>query len=178
MFEFNPGPISCPRSAPPPIHRAHWVAHGACVIVCALNLILTEFNCVVCWFFPFLHSSDDDTQIYAPPLQATKHPRHYRDNDPHKLQCIIKYSQILKLLKRKLPLLLLSSSLLLFLQHFGRYVLRPSSGVCQTWEPTRNFELRPLLNPQGSPVLILCRFPSSTNTRRRPEGISAETLWK
>ena len=49
---------------------------------------------------------------------------------------------------------LLSSSLLLFPQHFGRYVLRPSSGVCRTREPTRNFELRPLLNPRGSPVLI------------------------
>ena len=41
---------------------------------------------------------------------------------------------------------LLSSSLLLFLQHFGRYVLRPSSGVCRTWNSSRNFELRPLLN--------------------------------
>ena len=49
---------------------------------------------------------------------------------------------------------LLSSSLLLFPQRFGRYVLRPSSGVCRTREPSRNFELRPLLNPQGSPVLI------------------------
>ena len=43
---------------------------------------------------------------------------------------------------------LLSSSLLLFPQRFGRYVLRPSSGVCRTREPTRNFELRPLLNPR------------------------------
>ena len=49
---------------------------------------------------------------------------------------------------------LLSSSLLLFPQRFGRYVLRPSSGVCRTREPSRNFELRPLLNPPGSPVLI------------------------
>ena len=49
---------------------------------------------------------------------------------------------------------LLSSSLLLFPQRFGRYVLRPSSGVCRTREPSRNFELRPLLNPRGSPVLI------------------------
>ena len=48
---------------------------------------------------------------------------------------------------------LLSSSLL-FPQCFGRYVLRPSSGVCRTREPSRNFELRHLLNPQGSPVLI------------------------
>ncbi len=36
---------------------------------------------------------------------------------------------------------LLSSSLLLFPQPFGRYVLRPSSGVRRTREPTRNFEL-------------------------------------
>ena len=49
---------------------------------------------------------------------------------------------------------LLSSSLLLFTQRFGRYVLRPSSGVCRTREPSRNFELRPLLKPRGSPVLI------------------------
>ena len=40
---------------------------------------------------------------------------------------------------------LLCSSLLLFLQRFGWYVLRPSSGVCRTQEPSRNFELRPLL---------------------------------
>ena len=33
---------------------------------------------------------------------------------------------------------LLSSSLLLFPQRFNRYVLRPSSGVCQTREPSRN----------------------------------------
>ena len=44
---------------------------------------------------------------------------------------------------------LLSSSWLLFLQLFGRYVLQPSSGVCQTQEPTQNFKLRPLLNPWG-----------------------------
>ena len=31
---------------------------------------------------------------------------------------------------------------------------RPSSGVCRTREPSRNFELRLLLNPRGSPVLI------------------------
>ena len=49
---------------------------------------------------------------------------------------------------------LLSSSLSLFPQRFGWYVLRPSSGVCWTREPAWNFELRPLLNPQGSPVLI------------------------
>ena len=49
---------------------------------------------------------------------------------------------------------LLSSSLLLFPQRFCRYVLRPSSCVCRTREPSRNFELRPLLNPRGSPVLI------------------------
>ena len=49
---------------------------------------------------------------------------------------------------------LLSSSLLLFPQHFSQYILRPSSGVCQTLEPSRNFELRPLLNPRESPVPI------------------------
>ena len=43
---------------------------------------------------------------------------------------------------------LLSSSLLLFPQRFGRYVLRASSGVCRTRKPTWNFELRPLLNPR------------------------------
>ena len=43
----------------------------------------------------------------------------------------------------------MSSSLLLFPQRFGRYVLRPSSAVCRTPEPSRNFELRPLLNPRG-----------------------------
>ena len=47
---------------------------------------------------------------------------------------------------------LLSSSL--FPERFGRYVLRPFSGVCRTREPSRNFELRPLLKPRGSPVLI------------------------
>ena len=36
---------------------------------------------------------------------------------------------------------LLFSSLFLFPQRFGRYVLWPSSGVCRTREPTRNFEL-------------------------------------
>ena len=45
---------------------------------------------------------------------------------------------------------LLSSSLLLFPQRFGRYVIRPSSGVCRTREPSQNFELRPLLNPRKS----------------------------
>ena len=34
---------------------------------------------------------------------------------------------------------LLSSSLSLFPQRFGRYVLRPSLGVFRTWEPSRNF---------------------------------------
>ena len=48
---------------------------------------------------------------------------------------------------------LLSSSLS-FPQRFGRYVFRPSSGVCRTREPSRNSELRPLLKPRGSPVLI------------------------
>ena len=50
---------------------------------------------------------------------------------------------------------LLSSSLLLFPQCFGQYVLRPSSGVCWTRQPSWNFELCPLLNLRGSPVLIL-----------------------
>ena len=49
---------------------------------------------------------------------------------------------------------LLSSLLSSFPQRFGRFVLWPSSGVCRTRKPTRNFELPPLLNPQGSPVLI------------------------
>ena len=38
---------------------------------------------------------------------------------------------------------LLSSSLLLYLQHFGWNVLRPSSEVCRTREPIQNFEPRP-----------------------------------
>ena len=42
----------------------------------------------------------------------------------------------------------------LHLYCFGQYVLRPSSGVCRTLEPTQNFELHSLLNPQGSTVLI------------------------
>ena len=42
---------------------------------------------------------------------------------------------------------LLSSSLLLFPQRFGQYVLRRSSGICRTGEPSRNVELRPLMNP-------------------------------
>ena len=46
---------------------------------------------------------------------------------------------------------LLSSSLY---SRFSRYVLWPSSCVCWSQEPSRNFELRPLLNPQGSFVLI------------------------
>ena len=49
---------------------------------------------------------------------------------------------------------LLFSSLLLFPQRFGQYVLRPSSGVCRTRETSRNLELRPLLNPRESTVLI------------------------
>ena len=49
---------------------------------------------------------------------------------------------------------LLFSSLLLFPQRFGRYVLRPSSGVCRNRDHSRNFELRPLLNLRGSPVRI------------------------
>ena len=49
---------------------------------------------------------------------------------------------------------LLSSSLLLYSQRFGRYVLRPSSGICRTGEPTQNFETRHLYNPRGSLILI------------------------
>ena len=41
---------------------------------------------------------------------------------------------------------LLFSSLLLYSQRFGRYVLRHSLGVCWTREPTWNFEPRPLFN--------------------------------
>ena len=48
----------------------------------------------------------------------------------------------------------MSSSLLLFPQRFGRYVLRPSD-VCRTREPSRNFELRPLWNPRCSPTYML-----------------------
>ena len=48
----------------------------------------------------------------------------------------------------------MSSSLLLFLQCFGRYVIWPS-GVCQTRKPSLNFELCPLLNPQGGVSLVL-----------------------
>ena len=40
---------------------------------------------------------------------------------------------------------LLSLSLLLFPQRFGRYVLLPSSGVCRTREHSQNFELRPFI---------------------------------
>ena len=82
---------------------------------------------------------------------------------------------------------LLSSSLLLYSQHFGWYVLWSSSGVCRTWEPTWNFEPRPLFNPQELLVLILLNkgcgskfcvgSQCSINTWRRLEDISAETLW-
>ena len=61
---------------------------------------------------------------------------------------------------------LLSSSLLLFPQRLCRYVLRSSSGVCRTREPTRNFELRPLLNPRGSPVLIPLAIHTPEEGRR------------
>ena len=49
---------------------------------------------------------------------------------------------------------LLSSSLLLYSQLFVLYVLRPSSGICWTLEPTQEFEPCPLFNPRESPVLI------------------------
>ena len=39
---------------------------------------------------------------------------------------------------------------------------RPSSGVCRTLEHSRNFELRLLLNPQGSPVLIPLAKPGTS----------------
>ena len=71
---------------------------------------------------------------------------------------------------------LLSSSLSLFPQRFGRYVLRPSSGVCRTREPSRNCELRPLLKPRGSPVLIplainscSSKFREGSRVRQIPE---------
>ena len=47
---------------------------------------------------------------------------------------------------------LLSSSLCLYSQRFGRCVLWSFSGVsCQTQKPTHNFKQRPLINP---PVLL------------------------
>ena len=52
---------------------------------------------------------------------------------------------------------LLSSSLLLYSQHFAQCILRPSSGVsCWTQEPTQNFEPRPLFNLWGllAPILL------------------------
>ena len=42
----------------------------------------------------------------------------------------------------------MSSSLLLFPQRFSWYILWPSSDVCWTLEPSRNFELHPLLKPR------------------------------
>ena len=56
---------------------------------------------------------------------------------------------------------LLSPSLLLFPQRFGRYVLQPSSGDCRTRESTRNFELCALFNPRWSPVLVLLAITGS-----------------
>ena len=78
---------------------------------------------------------------------------------------------------------LLTSSLLLSVQRFGRYALRPSSGIfcrirelsqtrvptfrtrepscrnressCRNRELSRNFEPNPLFSPRGYPVLIL-----------------------
>ena len=49
---------------------------------------------------------------------------------------------------------LFSTCLLLFPQRFSWYVLWLSLCVLRTREHTRNFQLRPLLNPWGSPVLI------------------------
>ena len=49
----------------------------------------------------------------------------------------------------------LSSSLLLYSKHFGRFVLRPSSGVSsRIREPTVNFEPIPLFNPWRQIVFI------------------------
>ena len=42
----------------------------------------------------------------------------------------------------------------IFIVIFGRYVHRPSSGVCRTREPTQNFEPRPLFKPRWTLVLI------------------------
>ena len=70
---------------------------------------------------------------------------------------------------------LLSSSLLP--QRFGRYVLRPSSGVCRAREPSRTFELRPLLNPQGSPVLIPLAITIFTNPSARA-GYDTRSVFK
>ena len=45
---------------------------------------------------------------------------------------------------------LLTSSLLLYSQRFGWYVLRSSSGVsCRTRVSTQNLELKPLFHPHG-----------------------------
>ena len=76
--------------------------------------------------------------------------------------CIIFFSFLLLKFLSLRVFRLLSSSLLLLPKRFGRYVLRPS-GVCRTREPSRNFELHPLLNPWGSPVL-------SSRVRQTPEG--------
>ena len=47
---------------------------------------------------------------------------------------------------------------------FSRYVLRPSSDVCRTREPTRNFEPHPLLNLwRGS------KFHVGSRVRKTPE---------
>ena len=55
-----------------------------------------------------------------------------------------------------------TSSLLLYLQRFSRYGIRPSSGVsCQTQEPTQNLGQNPLFNPrvQTDPIqLTMTRF--------------------
>ena len=70
---------------------------------------------------------------------------------------------------------LLSLCLLLFPQRFGWYVLRPSSGVCRTRKPSRNFELRPLLNPGGLPVLILgTRVKYSCMVTRLQSGLNLQ----
>ena len=79
----------------------------------------------------------------------------YKINSSIKNGCVINHFQNCMIHFWSLRVFgLLSSSLLLFPQRFSRYVLRPSSGVCRTREPSRNFELRPLLNSRGSSVLI------------------------
>ena len=51
---------------------------------------------------------------------------------------------------------ILSSSLLLYSQRFGRCVFRPSADVsCRSQKPTRSFWPRPLFYPLGSLALIL-----------------------
>ena len=60
------------------------------------------------------------------------------------------------------PLVILSSSLFMSVQRFGRCSLRPSSGIAfQTWEPScrnrdlpQNLKPNPLFDPQGYSALV------------------------